>query len=130
MDIDQVMNILQAIAKFVGVDPGVLAGVGLTALSNIVVVNLLKTHLSKFIFNSRIPWVVGIICLVEAAASAYSSPFTFRVGATIGILAVGLYVSTIGSWATAKIGLHKMGTPASNASGGAKPAAPLGGSGG
>lgn len=131
-DITQILNILQAIAKFIGVDPAILAGVAGVTLTNIVVVNLLKAYLPTVIINSRIPWVVALICLVEAVATVYrpGNPFTFKLGATIVILGFGLWASTVGSWATAKIALHKVGTPASNPSGGAKPATPLGGSSG
>lgn len=117
----QILGFLQVIAKAIGVNPAILLGVAGATASNIILVNLLKALFPTVIANSRIPYLVAGVALVEAVGSAWHTPVTLNVVGGVGILGVALWASTIGAWTTAKIALHKVGTPASNPSGGAKP---------
>lgn len=113
------LNILQAVAEKFGIGwGGILAAAG----SLVVITNFLKatSPFNKFIYNSRVPYVIGILSLGSGAFSYWGHWLQ------AGLAAALTTVVAIGGWATAKMLAHKAAQPvASNPSGGApKPTKP------
>jgi len=108
-----ILSILEAIGAKFGLQVGGLVAAAATIT---LVVNFLKATkpFSEWIFNSRVPYIVGGLAVATGLFN-YWGQWT-----QVAVSAIIITVLSIGGWATAKTLAHKAGTPASNASGGAK----------
>ena len=110
-------DILSVIASKFGLQ---WTGIGIAAASIIGITNFFKATqpFAKWVNNSTNLYVVWGLSLVTALFN-YWGHWT-QVAVATPLMAV----SAIAGWSTIKMAAHKMGTPASNASGGAKETPP------
>lgn len=125
------ISVFNMIAQLLGFDdPGALLSVvGGGAAAVMTLSQSVKALLPKLINNSKVLYFSAAASIIPAVYGYWPAPFALKgllQGAFVG---VAIFLTATGIWSGLKTVAHKVGTPATNASGGA-PAAPLGGSGG
>ena len=107
----EIINIITTIAEYFGLD---IVSLMSMAVGITVLVNFLKATppFSTFVSGAIIPVITFALAFVVSGVSLWGNWLPLLIsGVLIGVL-------SIGGWATAKMLMHKAGTPASNKSGG------------
>ena len=109
----EILDILQAISNFLGLDFGSLLA---SAAGVTIVINFLKATppFSEFIKGNVIILATSVLSLIISASILW--------GQWLQILeaTVLIAVLSVAGWATAKMLMHKVGTKPTNSSGGGK----------
>lgn len=116
------VTVFNMIAQLLGFeDPAaVLTVVGGGAAAVIALTQALKALLPTLINNSRVLYVSGVVSVLPAIYAYWPAPFAFR-GILQGIfVGLAIFLTSTGVWSGLKTMAHKVGTPASNPSGGGK----------
>lgn len=116
--LNQLLGVINAISQATGIP--ILVGAG-AAGGIVILTQSLKALFPKVINNSRNLYVVFGQALLVSLVTFWPTLTTFK-GILGMLLTTGFTgLTAIGLWSGAKTMVHKAGTVASNASGGAKP---------
>jgi len=120
------ISIFTTIAQLLGFEnvTGLMGTIGVSATTVIAITQAAKAWFPKVINNSRVVYVSAGLSLLPAVVQFWPQPFGFR-GLLQGLfVGAATFATATGVWSGIKTQMHKMGTPASNASGGAKETPP------
>ena len=120
------ISVFTMIAQWLGFGDvtGLIATIAAAAGVVVTLTQSAKALLPKLVNNSRVLYVSAGLSLLPAVVQFWPSPFGFRGVLQALFVGLAIFLTATGFWSGIKTQMHKSGTVASNASGGAKPPTP------